>query len=330
MTTEFRALPWDTTDQGQPRRVGVELEMAGVDLATMAEAVRAEFGGRVEYHGAFLSRVCDTEFADFQIELDARVLQDRSYREHLRNLGIELNDDDNDTLDRWLAGAAGIMVPHEIVAPPLPLAALPRLDRVRTDLQQKGARGTQSSLLYAFGLQINIEAHSLTANWILSILKAFVLLYEALVKAGNIDLARQISPYIRPFPGVYGRLILQPDYRPDMGQLIDDYLEHNPTRNRPLDLLPLFAEIDRKRVMAAPVEHELLKPRPALHYRLPNCEIDDPSWSLALPFNGWAQVEHLAFAEEDLQAAAAAFLQRPAQALGQLTDGWVRQIRGWF
>ena len=251
MTTEFRALPWDTTDQGQPRRVGVELEMAGVDLATMAEAVRAEFGGRVEYHGAFLSRVCDTEFADFQIELDARVLQDRRYREHLRNLGIELNDDDNDTLDRWLAGAAGIMVPHEIVAPPLPLAALPRLDRVRADLQQKGARGTQSSLLYAFGLQINIEAHSLTANWILSILKAFVLLYEALVKAGNIDLARQISPYIRPFPGVYGRLILQPDYRPDMGQLIDDYLEHNPTRNRPLDLLPLFAEIDRKRVMAA-------------------------------------------------------------------------------
>ncbi|ADH85027.1 amidoligase family protein [Desulfurivibrio alkaliphilus] len=330
MPANFRPLPWTTGPNGQPRQVGVEIEMAGVDLATMAQAVQAEFGGRVEYLNPFLSRVCVPEFDDFVIELDARVLQDRRYREHLRHLGIELDDEDSETLERWLAEAAGILVPHEIVAPPLPLAALPRLDRVRAALQQQGARGTQSSLLYAFGLQINIEAHRLTADWLTAILQAFILLYEALVKAGNIDLARQISPYIRPFPGSYGRNILQPDYQPTMEQLIDDYLEHNLTRNRPLDMLPLFAEIDPERIRTAPVEHELIKPRPALHYRLPNCEIDDPAWSLAQPFNGWAEVEHLAADSQRLQSAAAAYLQRPAQALGQFADDWAEKIRDWF
>ncbi|WP_431190019.1 amidoligase family protein [Desulfurivibrio dismutans] len=330
MPTTFRPLPWTTGPGGRPRQVGIEIEMAGVDLATMAHAVHAEFGGRVEYLNPFLSRVCVPEFDDFVIELDARVLQDRRYREHLRTLGIELDDEDRETLERWLAEAAGILVPHEIVAPPLPLSALPRLDRVRAALQQQGARGTQSSLLYAFGLQINIEVHSLTAEWLTAILKAFVLLNEALVKAGNIDLARQLSPYIRPFPGSYIRRILQPAYQPAMAQLIDDYLEYNPTRNRPLDMLPLFAEIDRERVWAAPVEHELIKPRPALHYRLPNCEIDDPAWSLAQPFNGWAEVEYLAANPQQLQDAATEYLQRPAQALGQFTDEWAERISGWF
>ncbi|OBX33760.1 putative amidoligase enzyme [Halomonas elongata] len=38
--------------------------------------------------------------------------------------------------------------------------------------------------------------------------------------------------------------MLDPDYQPDLRTLIDDYLEYNPTRNRELDLLPLFAYLD--------------------------------------------------------------------------------------
>jgi len=191
-----------------------------------------------------------------------------------------------------------------------------------------GSSRTKSSP--RLGLQLNIEAHSLEADWLTSILKAFVLLYEALVKAGNIDFSRQLSPYIKPFPGSYVRHVLQPGYRPGIKELIDDYLAHNPTRNRPLDMLPLFAGIDRERVMAAPVERELIKPRPALHYRLPNCEIDDPDWTLARPFNGWAQVEHLAADLDRLDAAGSEYLERPTQALGQLADEWAKRIRDWF
>lgn len=330
MTTQFRILPWQNTGAGEARRVGVEMEMAGVTLDAMAEAVRQEFGGRVSSEGPFVTRVQDTSFGNFAVELDARVLKDREFQKHLQRLGIELDSSDSAALDRWLASAAGLLIPHEIVAPPLPLDVLPRIDRVRAALQRQGARGTESSLLYAFGLQLNIEAHSLEAAWLTSILQAFVLLYEALVKAGNIDFSRQLSPYIKPFPGSYVRHVLQPDYRPGITELIDDYLEHNPTRNRPLDMLPLFAEIDRERVMAAPVERELIKPRPALHYRLPNCEIDDPDWTLARPFNGWAEVEHLAADRERLEATSLDFLQRPAQALGQLADEWAKRIRDWF
>lgn len=330
MTTRFRELPWQQTSDGSPRRVGVEIEMAGVTQAVMAEAVRKEFSGTITVVSPFIAQVDDTEYGTFKIELDARPLKEQSYRDQLKRLGIELDAEDSATLDRWLADAAGQLVPHEIVAPPLPLEVLPRMDRVRAALQSKGARGTESSLMYAFALQLNIEAHSLKADWLTSIIKAFVLLYEPLVKASNIDFSRRLSPYIDHFPGSYVRLVLQPGYEPDLEKLIDDYLEHNPTRNRPLDMLPLFTEIDCERVMAAPVERELIKPRPALHYRLPNSEIDDPAWTLARPFNGWAQVEQLAADRERLAAAATAYLQQPAQAVGQLIDEWATRIRDWF
>ncbi len=330
MSLYFRKLPWERTAADHPRRIGLELEMAGLESGVMAAAVQGEFGGRIVVESPFVCRVCATEFGDFQVELDARVLKDRRFRDHLESLGLELSGESREALEQWLAEVAGWLVPHEIVTPPLPLAALPRLDRVRAALQRAGAQGTQSSLLYAFGLQINIEAHDLGAPWLTRILQAFLLLNDALVKAGNIDLSRQLSPYIRPFPGAYARLILQPGYRPEIGVLIDDYLEHNPTRNRPLDLLPIFAQLDRERVWAAPVERELIKPRPALHYRLPNCEINDPAWSLAHPFNGWAEVEELAADLQRLRAAAAQYLERPEQALGQLTDQWSRRIRAWF
>ena len=75
--------------------------------------------------------------------------------------------------------------------------------------------------------------------------------------------------------------------------LIDDYLKDNPTRNRVLDMLPLFMFLDKDRVEAA-VEDSLVRPRPTLHYRLPNSEVDEPDWSLSLAWNDWMQVEALA------------------------------------
>ncbi|WP_018141450.1 amidoligase family protein [Thioalkalivibrio sp. ALJ7] len=330
MSDPFHELPWPTNPDGEARRIGVELEMAGVSLETMAETVQAEFGGHIDSDSAFVCHVRDTEVGDFQLELDARVLKDRAYRDHLARLGIELDDPDEAALDRWLADAAGRLVPHEIVAPPIAAADLPRLDRVRAALQQAGALGTERSLLYAFGLQINIEIHRTDAEWLLAILRSFLLMVEVLTAAGAIDLARRLSPYIRAFPGPFVRYVLDPDFRPDQAGLIDAYLAHNPTRNRPLDLLPLFAHLDADRIDAAPVEHELIKPRPAFHYRLPNCEIDDPEWSLARPFNGWVEVERLAADPERLERLSREYLERPGQALGRWADEWSQRLRDWF
>lgn len=328
--TSFLPLPWTRTPEGTRRRVGVEIEMAGVSLETMARAVTDEFGGHIEAEHAFVLHVRDSDAGDFQLELDARVLKDRGYREHLARLGVDLEDRDQEALEAWLADAAGRLVPHEIVAPPLEPAQLPRLDRVRAALQQEGALGTERSFLYAFGLQLNIEIHSREPEWLLAILRAFVLMYEILAQAGAIDLSRRLSPYIRPFPGAFVRYILDPDFTPDRASLIDTYLAHNPTRNRPLDLLPVLAELDPERVAAAPVEHELIKARPALHYRLPDCRIDDPNWSLAHPLNGWVEVEQLAAHPERLERLAQEYLERPGQAVGRWADEWMQRLRAWF
>ena len=81
---------------------------------------------------------------------------------------------------------------------------------------------------------------------------------------------------------------------PSLEELIDDYLEFNPTRNRSLDMLPLFQYLDKERIDAV-IDDERVKPRPTFHYRLPNCDIDDPGWNLDNSLDTWLQVEQLAF-----------------------------------
>jgi hypothetical protein len=295
MSDSFGTSPWSRNYAGEPRRVGVEIEMAGVDAGQIGRAVCAQVGGRFESESAFLGRVNSPEFGEFRIELDYDLLTSRGYLRYLEKLGIEIDPGNvRDTVEDVMSRVAGIVVPHELVCPPLPFAQLPRLDRVRQALHEAGARGTGASPLYAFGLQFNVEIHDRDVTALLAMLRAFFLSYETLLELSDVDLSRRLSPYVQPYPEDYIVHVLGRDYAPDMTAFIDDFLRFTPTRNRPLDLLPLLAWIDEARVMAAPVEHKLIKPRPAWHYRLPNCLIDDPDWSLAKPWNDWIMVEELA------------------------------------
>jgi len=292
---QFDPPPRRDNANGETRRVGLELEMAGIRPEHIAKAVIAEIGGRAQAESAFLTRVHDTALGEFRIELDADVLKNRGYQKQLAELGIDIGEGkEREQIEHLLSRLAGLVVPMELVAPPVPWTQLDALDRIRQRLHQAGARGTHSSPLYAFGMQINIEAASLEVSYLLAVLRAFLLRYETLVEHEQVDLARRISPYIQPFPEEFIAHVLEPDYRPELTALIDDYLRLTPTRNRPLDLLPLFAHVDASRVMNAPVETALIKPRPAFHYRLPNCRIDEPGWSLAAGWNAWVRVEELA------------------------------------
>ena len=292
---EFARPPWTRNLDGQTRRVGVELEMAGIQPEAVAAAVQETLGGRIERDSAFLTRVVDTELGEFGIELDADLLTSRKYQEHLADLGIDLGEGaTRDQIESFISRVAGLIVPLELVGPPVPWTELGRLDEIRRRLHEAGAKGTHGSPLYAFGLQLNIEVASLEAEHLLAMLRAFLLKYDWLLERLQVDLARRISPFVQSYPEDYVAHVLAADYRPDLETLIDDFLEFTPTRNRPLDLLPLFAHIDEDRVMAAPVEKELIKPRPAFHYRLPNCLVDEPDWSLAVPWNDWIEVERLA------------------------------------
>ncbi len=172
------------------------------------------------------------------------------------------------------------------------------------------AKGTKASLVYAFSLQINPEVPSLESNTILDYLKAFLLLYNWSFKESKIDLARRMAPFINEFSAAYVNLVLHPDYRPDMPRLIDDYLDENPTRNRPLDMLPLFRHLDDARVASRKVEWGLIKPRPAFHYRLPDCMIDEPNWRVAREWNFWAEIEDLVGDPDKIEPMAAEVVRK--------------------
>jgi len=291
----FETPPWTKNHRGEARNVGLELEMAGIEPKAIAETVISTVGGHVERESGFYSKVVDTELGDFGIELDADLLTSRKYQQQLSELGIDIGEGERrENIESILSRVAGLLVPLELVGPPVPWTELPTLDQIRRKLHQAGARGTHSSAFYAFGLQLNIEAASLEADHLLSMLRAFLLKFDWLLERNKIDLARRLSPYIQDFPEDFVIHVLQDNYRPDQAQLIDDFLTYTPTRNRPLDLLPLFAFLDSERVLKAPVEKALIKPRPAFHYRLPNCLIDEPDWSLALSWNDWVAVERLA------------------------------------
>jgi len=143
----------------------------------------------------------------------------------------------------------------------------------------------------------------------------------------GVDPARRVLPFIGHFPDAYVRLVIDPGYAPDLGTLIDDYLEHNPTRNRELDLLPLFAHLDPGRVeRALPDAH--VKARPTFHYRLPNSRIDDPAWGGVIEeWNRWLEVERLAADPARLEEACTAYRRHLDRS--PLAD-WVEQARAWL
>lgn len=327
-TSQFDPPPRRNNAEGETRRVGVELEMAGLRPEQVVQAVLETVGGEAEVESAFLSHVRDSRLGDFRVELDAELLKSRQYQKLLADLGIDIGDgDEREQIESLISRVAGLIVPLELVGPPVPWTELNTLDDIRARLQRAGARGTHASPLFAFGMQLNIEAASLEADYLLSIIRAFLLSYDKLIEDERVDLSRRVTPYVQPFPEEYLVHVLQADYRPDLDELIGDYLRLTPTRNRPLDLLPLFAHIDEKRVMSAPVEANLVKPRPAFHYRLPNCLIDEPDWSLAHVWNRWMAIERLANEPERLERERARRLSSSSRLRHWISRAWRRLRR---
>jgi hypothetical protein len=284
--------PLMQNERGFMRRVGIELEFAGIEPDIASGIVQSVFGGEIRKENEFTSYVAQTEFGEFTITLDAVLFKEKRYETYLAKAGIALPPESSHALAQHLLKAASFLVPYEVITPPIPLDRLEMVEELRAELHSHGARGTRSAIRYAFGLHFNPEIPALDLPLILSYLQAFLVLYPWLHRRSNVDFARKLTPYIDEFPEHYARQVLKEDYDPS--HLIRDYLLYNATRNRPLDLLPLLTQIDSATVMAADVEKDLIKPRPALHYRLPNCLIDEPDWSIAGEWNNWTEVEKLA------------------------------------
>lgn len=317
-----------TCQDGSPRRVGVEIEMSGIELPVVAEQLVAAYGGTIDCVSEYEFRVNGSALGDFKVELDF---------EYLQKLGREKDACDSDWLREFEQLAADAIqalmknvIPCELVAPPLPFAQIAELDAIVERLRRHGANGTRQALLSAFGVHLNPELPDMEAETILAYLRAFVCLRAWLEEREDIVFSRKLSPFIRNYSSEYENLILEKNYAPSLKQLIGDYLDHNSTRNRMLDMLPMFAFLDEERVVEA-VGGQKLRKRPTLHYRLPNCDIDNPNWGIWRSWNDWQQVESLASDESRLRAVCEAYRRSCAGGYFSLEyHSWKEDVRQWL
>lgn len=325
----YEAPPRPRDSKGAERTIGLEMEFAGLDTAGALAAVHETLGGSIEQATPTQGSVRGTAYGDFSVELDSTVFKERAYVEALKELGLELTEQSMlGKAEEIVLRVVSEFVPLEVVAPPVPWSKLGELDPLWTHLRVLGARGTHASWRYGFGLHINAQVAELSAEYVLAQLKSFLLLEPWLVEAGRTDLSRRVGPFIRPFPREYKSLVLDAEYWPAWDGFVGDYLSFSPTRDRPLDLLPIFASVDLEGIKRQVEQPHLVRARPTFHYRLPNCDIDDVNWSPAHEWNRWVFVERLAAERTQLNQLS----QRYAEAANRrtLSDPWPEELAAWM
>ncbi|MFG6666224.1 amidoligase family protein [Halomonas sp. HNIBRBA4712] len=330
----LQAPPHRLNDRGQTRRVGVEIEFAGLPPQETAQLVQALFGGEIDTLNPHRLRVRDTRFGTFGIELDTQYAHpdetlvddehadDSEWARQQRQRRVEFHRKTRALIGDMVTG----LVPTEIVCPPVPWDELDTLDTLFQALREKGAKGTDASLLYGFGLHLNPEVAALDVDYLLSHLRAYLLLAQWLRDEIKVDITREVLPHANPFPKEYALKVLDRGYAPGLDQFIDDYLYYNPTRNRELDLLPLFAHLRPKHPHAL-LHNRLTKARPTFHYRLPNAELSKPDWGSMLEWNRWVEVEQLAADEATLNARCDTYIDRHTRTLTTRLFRWLKRLR---
>ncbi len=322
----FLSPPITKNKDGNSRMVGLEIEFAGIEPMQAAEIITSVFGGEISKEHRYQINISGSDLGDFRVELDARILRRMAEENIFDKLGISLEEDSirksiEDVVDKM----ARSVVPLEIVMPPVSIDELEKLENLRKALQENKAKGTYASMVHAFGMHLNIEAPNLNVKTLLNYLRAFAVVYPWLLEVLRIDMTRRISPFVDPFPEKYVKKILSPEYAPDVDQFIEDYIEFNPTRNRPVDMMPIFGMLNED-IIEPVMEGEKNDPRPTFHYRLPNSRIDDPDWRFEDEWNHWLVVERLAADDEMLNKLSRLYLLRRDQTVISFRKEWAKTL----
>ncbi len=318
--------PAPNNDKGDQRQVGLELEFAGVEIEQAAKIIQSLYHGQIEKEHRYHYEILGTKLGHFRVELDARILRKMAKQNIFGQLGIDMDEESiRKSIEDVVDKLAMAVVPLEIVMPPVPINQLHRLEELRAELQKNRAKGTHTSLVHAFGMHLNVESPSLETKTLVNYLRAFIVLYPWLLETLDIDISRRISPFVDPFPNDYAQKILPPDYNPDRDQFIRDYLESNPTRNRPVDMMPIFGMLNQELIQPA-MEGEKNDPRPTFHYRLPNSRINDPEWRFEDEWNHWLPVEKLVADDEMLDKLSRLYLVRKEQTVISFRKEWASTV----
>lgn len=314
-----------TTEAGEQRRVGVEIEISGLGYAELVALTATLLDGESRHGSRYVSRI-DTPLGEFTVELDSDPikdldLQDDRVPESLRDLGGHAME----VIDY----AAERLVPLEIVSPPVPFDQLETIERLCDQLREAGALGSREAIMYAFGLQLNPELPALDADTLRRYLQTFAALYDWLKSRHQLDFSRKVTNYIEPWSSKYVDRLVAADYSPDLEGLMRDYLIENPTRNRALDLLPLFAHIDPE-LLAEYVDDPRIKSRPTLHYRLPDCDIDNPKWHFSTVWNDWVIIEQIVAQPARQRELNELFRESRTLSFRNLTSTWRTRCQRWL
>lgn len=307
-------------------RIGFELEFSGLSVEQTLDTLQQELQGEVENKSLAERSITHSEMGKFHIELDWNYLKKTAAEQSASEMGEK-------TWLKELGSLAEKVVPLEVVCPPLTLQQCEQLLPLTEALRKAGARGTDDSWLAAYGVHINPEVPmdddgNVDPNVLHRYLQAYGLLQWWLFEAHQVDTTRKISPYIDKYPESYLRMLMSHDSM-SMPLLLDEYLQHNASRNRALDMLPLFAYIDQERVNAV-VGDDKVKARPTFHYRLPNCHIEQPEWNLTVPWKGWWVVEQLANDQRALDYWRDEFLAESRPLIGVAETDWKRRMQAWL
>ncbi|KXS51692.1 MAG: hypothetical protein AWU57_3928 [Marinobacter sp. T13-3] len=313
------------TAEDRERHVGVEIEMSGLSYQNLVACAARILGGDTELASRYVTRI-DTENGPFIVELDADPikqleLDDPRLPESVRSLGTHAMT--------MIDSAAEKVVPLEIVSPPVPFSRLDLVETLVDELHNAGAQGSREAIYFAFGLQLNPELPDLEATTIVRYLQAFALLYDWLRIRHQLDISRKFTTYIEPWSSRYVQILLADNYHPELPTLMADYLSHNPTRNRALDLLPLFAHLDQS-LLETYVHDPRIKSRPTFHYRLPDCDIGNPNWHFSSVWNDWVILDNLANTPDDLEALRQHYHECRTFSVHNLTHPWWEATAQWL
>lgn len=327
--TPFNTPPSTQNPTGKERCVGFEFEFTGVEIPGAAGLVQTLYGGSVTRISTYEYHVEETKFGTFKLELDAQLLREKKYEKTLKSIGIDLSTFKNiESIEDKLKNMASSVVPFEIITPPIPLSKMAELLKLVDELRTWKAKGTGSSVLYAFGLHLNPEIPSNSTQSLLNHLRAFVLLDPWIRKDAKINISRRITPYINEYKEEYLQLILSIAYKPTLEEFIRDYFRYDNSRNRPLDMLPIFKHLNPELTNSL-LKETLTSGRPAYHYRLPNCSIEDPEWSLTDEWNRWVYVEILANNKTVLNQYSQTYLKMKKETLIGFETKWIELMKRW-
>jgi hypothetical protein len=325
--TAYETPPRARNAAGEIRRVGLELELGHIGVEEATQVVVHVLGGTVTSESPARNVIEGTTFGSFVVEVDSTPIKDRKYLEPLRKLGLDTESPAAQAVEQSIVRFARSIVPVEIVTPPVPWDELQSLDGLWTAVRDAGASDTHASPLYAFGFHMNPELPSLDVSTVVGYLRCYFLIEDWLKERTNVDLSRRLAPFVDSFPEGFRRRIIDPAYSPDWVTFVADYVASNPTRNRPVDLLPIIAHTRCVDLSEVVDNWAKVKPRPAFHYRLPNSELASPGWTPALDWNRWVMIERLA---EDRvlcgELAAEYMRERPATE----PESWVEHVRARF